>query len=330
MLTAAHKNHITWLNAGSKSNCTLLSLRAVTPRRAVRFLKMQKNKPLSYCNEAVQSPNSVKPHSSHNELRCIEWRWQHPSPDGQTTNKKNTRPPFFPVRRSCFHVPGVVFSTSRLCSEPSERSTGENLQRRSAFILFIFPRNSDIKHTNGLCTKGGERRTEEAGESHPSFWCAHAQRSIPSAPRLVRLILRLSWTGRQMWALGLASPQGGDLDLKERSARRRNREGEKKEKLKSRVLGKRRQTAYQRLINPWSVICTVRPLRIGIKTRDARGSVRMRNGRRRMRRRGRGEGGWGGGAARWGLVSEGGREEKRLALDEMSSIVIKQEFSLSL
>lgn len=36
-----------------------------------------------------------------------------------------------------------------------------------------------------------------------------------------------------------------------------------------------------------------------------------------------------GGAARGGLVSEGGREEKRLALDEMSSIVIKQEFSLS-
>lgn len=39
---------------------------------------------------------------------------------------------------------------------------------------------------------------------------------------------------------------------------------------------------------------------------------------------------WGGGAARWGLVSEGGREGKRLALDEMSSIVIKQEFPLSL
>lgn len=89
----------------------------------------------------------------------------------------------------------------------------------------------------------------------------------------------------------MASPQGGDLDLKERSARRR-KPGKKKEKLKSRVLGERRQTAYQRLINPWSVICTVRPLRIGIKTRDARGRVRMRNGRR-----GRGEGaglvGWG-------------------------------------
>lgn len=63
-----------------------------------------------------------------------------------------------------------------------------------------------------------------------------------------------------------------------------------------------------------------------LKPRDARGRVRMRNGRR-----GRGEGaGLGEEAARWGLVSEGGREEKRLALDEMSSIVIKQEFPLSL
>lgn len=105
---------------------------------------------------------------------------------------------------------------------------GEILRRRSAFILFIFPRNSNTKHTNGLCTKGGEKHTEEASESHPSFSCAHAQRSIPSAPRLVRLILRLSWTGRQMWALGLASPQGGDLDLKERSARRRKPGGKKR------------------------------------------------------------------------------------------------------
>lgn len=46
-----------------------------------------------------------------------------------------------------------------------------------------------------------------------------------------------------------------------------------------------------------------------------------------------GKGGVGQRVGAWCLKEggrEGGREEKRLALDEMSSIVIKQEFSLSL
>lgn len=49
---------------------------------------------------------------------------------------------------------------------------------------------------------------------------------------------------------------------------------------KEKLLGERRQTTYQGLIKPWRVICTVRPLRIGIKTEEVSG-------------RAKGKGGWG-------------------------------------
>lgn len=72
------------------------------------------------------------------------------------------------------------------------------------------------------------------------------------------------------------------------------------------MLGERRQTAYQRLINPWSVICTVRPLRIGIKTRDARES----QDEEWKRERGKGDRRGGDGAARGGPWSlREGRKE---------------------
>lgn len=124
---------------------------------------------------------------------------------------------------------------------------------------------------------GREKHPWKAGESHPSSQVCTCTElySLSSMPlRLILSALHGSLGPVARCALGLASPQGRDLDLKERSERK------KKQTLKSRVLGERRQTAYQRLINPWSVICTVRPLRIGIKTRDARGRVRLRDGRR--------------------------------------------------
>lgn len=88
------------------------------------------------------------------------------------------------------------------------------------------------------------------------------------------------------------------------------------------MLGERRQTAYQRLINPWRVICTVRPLRIGIKKQRCKRESEDEEKREEKRWGSGGRGGW--------SLREGGREEKRLALDETSSIVIKQEFPLSL
>lgn len=80
----------------------------------------------------------------------------------------------------------------------------ESLQRRSAFILFIFPRNPTLtkkkRYTNSLRTRGGgetHRRSYIASLITPSS--AHTRSALfPRPPRLVRLILPLSWTGRQM------------------------------------------------------------------------------------------------------------------------------------
>lgn len=81
----------------------------------------------------------------------------------------------------------------------------------------------------------------------------------------------LSRTGHRMRALGLA--------LLHREETWTSKRGQK-EKLKPRVLGERRQTAYQRLIKTWRVICTVRPLRIGIKTEEVRGRTKGKRGGR--------------------------------------------------
>lgn len=125
---------------------------------------------------------------------------------------------------------------------------------------------------------GRERRPWKAGESHPSSQvCTCAELYSPSSMPL-RLI-----PSAPHGSLGPVARCELWVWLLHREETRTSKRGQKerrKKNLKSRVLGERRQTAYQRLINPWSVICTVRPPRIGIKTRDARGRVRLRDGRR--------------------------------------------------
>lgn len=77
-----------------------------------------------------------------------------------------------------------------------------------------------------------------------------------------------------------------------------------KQKLKPRIPpGKRRQTTYQGLINPRRVICTVRPLRIGIKSEE-------------VRIKGKREGeGWEAVIGQRGGLGLQGRVEKGLVLD---------------
>lgn len=123
-----------------------------------------------------------------------------------------------------------------------------------------------------------EKHPWKAGESHPSSQvctCTELYSLSSMPPRLI-----LSAPHGSLGPVARCELWVCLLHREETWTSKRGQKERKKKYLKSRVLGERRQTAYQRLINPWSVICTVRPLRIGIKTRDARGRVRLRDGRR--------------------------------------------------
>lgn len=85
---------------------------------------------------------------------------------------------------------------------------------------------------------------------------------------------QLSRTGHRMRAPGPGSSAGKKPGTSKRG---------QQEKLKPLVLGERRRTAYQGLIKPWRVICTVRPLRIGIKTEEVSARMKGRGGRKRER-----------------------------------------------
>lgn len=78
-----------------------------------------------------------------------------------------------------------------------------------------------------------------------------------------------SRTGHRMRASDLASPQGRNLDLKERAEREIQTRGPR---------GRRERPLIRGLSSRVGIICTVRPLRIGIKSEEVGRSAKGKRG----------------------------------------------------
>lgn len=266
----------------------------------------------------VSDNNSANLCSSSDEIRWFQFRWQH-----LVTEKKNTEPFYCaPV-----YMWLVIARCVRHITTQFRRIRRENLQRRSAFILFIFPRNSHKKEKKNTQTVSvpevGEKHTEEASESHSAFQRAHARRSIPSAPTPRAFDPAALLDGSPDVSFGFGFSAGEETWTSKRGRLEEEDRGRRKKKKNS---------------NPG---CLEREDRLLIRGLSIHGVLYAQSGlwglvlKAEMQG---GERGWGieGGEAmgqrRDGGLGAGlwGREEKRLALDEMSSIVIKQEFPLSL
>lgn len=105
------------------------------PRRAVRLPNMEKNKPLPYCNEAVQSPtlsSFIPATMSYDASSGVDN--MHRLMEKQPTKKHTSAFLFSPAfLRSC----AWLLCSARLCSEPSERST-EKSCGEGALLFYLF------------------------------------------------------------------------------------------------------------------------------------------------------------------------------------------------
>ena len=143
--------------------------------------------------------------------------------------------------------------------------------------------------------RGGGGATWKAAESHPSssVWTC-TDLSIPWAQCLCvwsRQLRAALQDGSPDESFGPGSSAGKEPGPQSEGSERSSN---------PRVSGDRRHSAYQGLIKPSWVICTVRPLGIGIKTEEVSGRVRWRGGWGRGGREGGGSvkqcvGGGGGG-----------------------------------
>lgn len=159
---------------------------------------------------------------------------------------------------------------------PVKMSVNENKQTCRVWYTFVCAATCLMYTVTSPHYKKGGRRIHKKLVSY--LLCRLNMYTGVLFPELTPFSARHSSLGRvTRWELWVWLLHGEETSTSKRG---------QKEKLKSRVLGERRQTAYQRLINPWRVICTVRPLRIGIRTKDARGEQK-------------GMGGWGARGVMW-------------------------------